>query len=185
MSATYTTAHGNTGSSTRPGTEAASSWILVRFITAEPQRELGRKLLICFARESEQECGGGSPKSAHRGAPTPPSTPLPQAGDPRHVASRQFPKKNLVQPRKPLVLRGPQTWTPAPATPVLLSPSSSHTKWRQEFPLWLNRLGAQLGSMRMQVQSLASLSGLRTQRCHELWCRLPMRLESCFPVAVG
>ena len=26
-------------------------------------------------------------------------------------------------------------------------------------------------SMRMQVWSLASLSGLRTQHCHELWCR--------------
>ena len=28
-----------------------------------------------------------------------------------------------------------------------------------EFPLWLNRLRAQLVSMRMKVQSLASLSG--------------------------
>ena len=29
----------------------------------------------------------------------------------------------------------------------------------------------QLVSMRMQVQSLAPLSGLRIQRYHELWCR--------------
>ena len=28
-----------------------------------------------------------------------------------------------------------------------------------------------LASMRMQIQSLASLSGLRIWRCHELWCR--------------
>ena len=42
-SAAYTTAHSNAGSLThwgRPGIEPASSWILVRSITAEPQREL-------------------------------------------------------------------------------------------------------------------------------------------------
>ena len=37
-----------------------------------------------------------------------------------------------------------------------------------EFPLWLSRLRTQLVSMRMQVRSLASLSGLRIQHCHEL-----------------
>ena len=35
----------------------------------------------------------------------------------------------------------------------------------------------------MQVQSLASLSGLRIWRC-ELWCRLQMWLGSCIAVAV-
>ena len=43
MSATYTTAHGNAGSLTpwaRPGIEPASSWILVRFVSSEPQWEL-------------------------------------------------------------------------------------------------------------------------------------------------
>ena len=30
----------------------------------------------------------------------------------------------------------------------------------------------QLGTMTFQVRSLASLSGLRIHRCHELWCRL-------------
>ena len=42
-SATYTTAHGNTGALThwaRPGMEPASSWILFRFVTTEPQWEL-------------------------------------------------------------------------------------------------------------------------------------------------
>ena len=34
-------------------------------------------------------------------------------------------------------------------------------QWKQ---IWL-------GSMRMQVQSLALLSGLRIWHCHELWCR--------------
>ena len=40
---TYTRAHSNFGSLThwaRPGIEPASSWMLVRFISAEPQREL-------------------------------------------------------------------------------------------------------------------------------------------------
>jgi len=38
--------------------------------------------------------------------------------------------------------------------------------------------------MRMRVQSLALLSGLRIQCCHELWCRLQMRLRSRVAVAV-
>ena len=43
MSATYTKAHSSTGSLThraRPGIEPTSSWILVEFITPEPQWEL-------------------------------------------------------------------------------------------------------------------------------------------------
>ena len=42
-SVTYTTAHGNAGSSTHwagPGIEPATSWFLVRFISAAPQWEL-------------------------------------------------------------------------------------------------------------------------------------------------
>ena len=39
--------------------------------------------------------------------------------------------------------------------------------------------------MRMQVQSLASLSGLRSWRCRELWGRLQTRLGSCVAVAVA
>ena len=42
----------------------------------------------------------------------------------------------------------------------------------------------QLGSMRMRVQSLASLSGLRIQRCRKLWCRSQMRPRSGVAVAV-
>ena len=37
--------------------------------------------------------------------------------------------------------------------------------------------------MRIQVQSLALLSRLSIQRCHKLWCRLQMRLESHVAVA--
>ena len=39
------------------------------------------------------------------------------------------------------------------------------------------------GTMRLQVPSLALLSGLRIWHCHELWCRLQMRLR--FHVAVA
>jgi len=38
--------------------------------------------------------------------------------------------------------------------------------------------------MRLQVQSLALLSGLKIRRYHELWCRLKMQLESSFAVAM-
>ena len=48
----------------------------------------------------------------------------------------------------------------------------------REFPLWLTGLRAQLVSMRMQVWSLALLSGLRIQCCHKLWCRSRMLLGS-------
>ena len=38
--------------------------------------------------------------------------------------------------------------------------------------------------MRTQVPSLASLSGLRIQRCRELWCRLQIQLGSHAVVAL-
>ena len=41
-----------------------------------------------------------------------------------------------------------------------------------------------LGTTRLQVRSLASLSGLRIQRCRELWCRWQMHLGSCIAVAL-
>ena len=42
----------------------------------------------------------------------------------------------------------------------------------------------QLGTMRLQVRSLALISGLRIQHCHELWCRLQTRLGSHVAVAL-
>ena len=41
-----------------------------------------------------------------------------------------------------------------------------------------------LVSMRMQVWTLASLSGLRIQQCHELWYRSQTQLGSCVAMAV-
>ena len=46
--------------------------------------------------------------------------------------------------------------------------------WEKEcigVPVWAKQKWIQLGTMRLQVRSLASLSGLRIWRCHELWCR--------------
>ena len=40
------------------------------------------------------------------------------------------------------------------------------------------------GTMGLQVQFLASLSGLRIRHCHELWCRSQMWLGSGIAVAV-
>ena len=50
--------HGNTGSLThcvRPRTEPASSWILVTFISVEPQWELRFKKLLTFALQRSQK----------------------------------------------------------------------------------------------------------------------------------
>ena len=49
--------------------------------------------------------------------------------------------------------------------------------------VWLKWI--QLGIMRLQVRSLASLSWLRIQRCRELWCRLQTQLGSHVAVAVA
>ena len=52
-------------------------------------------------------------------------------------------------------------------------------------PIVVQQKRIQLGTMRFQVRSLASLSGLRTRACCELWCRLQMWLESGVAVAVA
>ena len=54
-----------------------------------------------------------------------------------------------------------------------------------EFLLWLSGLKTHLVSMRMQVKSLVSISGLRIQCRHELWYRLPTQLRSYIAVAVS
>ena len=52
-----------------------------------------------------------------------------------------------------------------------------------EFPWWRSGLRIRLGTMRLRVQSLPLLSGLRIRRCHELWYRLQTRLGSGVAVA--
>ena len=54
----------------------------------------------------------------------------------------------------------------------------------REFPSWLSELQTQLVSMRVQVPSLSSLSGLRIRHWRELRYRLQTRLGSHVAVAV-
>ena len=59
MSATYTTAHGNAGSLTcwaRPGIKAATSWILVGFLTAELQWELLGLVILVMVILYDERC---------------------------------------------------------------------------------------------------------------------------------
>ena len=59
MSATYTTAHGNSRSLTywaRPGIEPTSSWILVGFVTAELQQELQPSQFIHRLMQNDLGC---------------------------------------------------------------------------------------------------------------------------------
>ena len=57
-------------------------------------------------------------------------------------------------------------------------------KYNWEFLSWLSGYRTRLASMRTQVPSLASLTGLRIQHCCELWCRSKMRLGSGVAVAL-
>ena len=56
--------------------------------------------------------------------------------------------------------------------------------YKQDFLLWIICLWAQLLSMRMRIQSLASLPGLRIWHCSELQCRLQTPPRSCIAVVV-
>ena len=51
-------------------------------------------------------------------------------------------------------------------------------------PIMARQKQIQLGTMSFQVRFLASLSGLRIRRCHELWCRSQTWLRSSIAVAV-
>ena len=48
-----------------------------------------------------------------------------------------------------------------------------------------HRKQIRLETMRFRVQFLALLSGLRVQRCHELWCRSQVGLGSGIAVSCG
>ena len=57
-------------------------------------------------------------------------------------------------------------------------------KWVR-VPTMVQQKRIQLGTMRLQVWSLALLSGWRIQCCCELWCRSQMRLGSAIAVVVA
>ena len=52
-------------------------------------------------------------------------------------------------------------------------------------PVMVQRKRIQLGTIRLRVQSLASLTGLKIQHCHELWYRLQTWLGSGIAVALA
>ena len=54
-----------------------------------------------------------------------------------------------------------------------------------EFPLWLSELRTRPESIRMWIQFLALLSGLKIWRYHELWCRSQTWLGSREVMAVA
>ena len=54
----------------------------------------------------------------------------------------------------------------------------SKSKQLSGIPVMAQQQRTQLVTMRMWVQSLASLSGLSIQHCHELWYRLQTLLRS-------
>ena len=60
-----------------------------------------------------------------------------------------------------------------------------YKKFTFRVPVVVHQKRIQLGTMRLCVQSLVSLSGLRIWHCHEQWCRLQMRLRSCIAVTVA
>ena len=51
-------------------------------------------------------------------------------------------------------------------------------------PVVVRRKRIRLGTIRLQVRSLASLGGLRIRHCGELWCRSKTQLGSGVAVAV-
>ena len=58
-------------------------------------------------------------------------------------------------------------------------------KYRTGVPIMAQWKRIRLGTMRLRVQSLASLSGLRIQHCRELWYRSQMQLGSSIAVALA
>ena len=55
---------------------------------------------------------------------------------------------------------------------------------REAFLSWLSGLRPKIVSVKMQMRSLALLSGLRIQHCHKLWYRSQIRLGTRDAVAV-
>ena len=67
---------------------------------------------------------------------------------------------------------------------IFLTNNGGVQNWLTGVPIVSQQKQIWLVSMRMQVGSLALLSGLGIQRCHELWHRSQMRLGSCIAVLV-
>ena len=89
---------------------------------------------------------------------------------------RQSSKSNWGKTRKMLE----KTSLHVCALPLWANQSHCH----EGVPIVVQWERIRLGTMRLRVRSLASLSGIRIWRCCELWCRSQMRLRSWVGVAV-
>ena len=67
---------------------------------------------------------------------------------------------------------------------LLHAAAMAERKGGRGVPVLAQQKQIQLGIMKLWVQSLALLSGLRIWRCHELQCRLQMHLGPDAAVAV-
>ena len=60
----------------------------------------------------------------------------------------------------------------------------SNQECGRRVPIVLSDQRILLGTMKLQVRSLASLSRLGIWHCRELWCRLQTQLGSCIAVTL-
>ena len=83
-----------------------------------------------------------------------------------------------------------QGWNPSHSSDLSLCSNNAGSLTyctKREFqgvPIVVQQKQIRLVTMRLRVQFLALLSGLRIWHCHELWYRLQTRLGSCAAMAV-
>ena len=77
-------------------------------------------------------------------------------------------------------LRSPPSYTKS----YLFISSLVIYKKKKGVPIVVKQKQIRLGTMRLRVRFLASLSGLKIRYCRELWCRLQMKLGPDVAVAV-
>ena len=104
-------------------------------------------------------------------------------------------KQTNKKPPTKYTLKNTQKWSGRPSSELIISDYNKRLLLKsscwgavgwvqlQEFQLWFSGLRTRLVSMRIWVQSLAWISGLRIQCCLEPWCRSQMQLRSRAAVA--
>ena len=114
------------------------------------------------------------------------------------LETRKLPMQNLIGKGKRTIKVGNRSHTNMVSKPALVRRGKykygileMHLKLRDQkqkiilrVPVVAQQKRIQLGTTRLQVPSLASLSGLRIQHCRELWYRSQMSLGSDVAVSV-